>query len=245
MPRSRNWGMLASGFNTNVFLSLNKIVCGVQQISLDDDKEKKITTQIIPVAGDLDGKQSGANLERLRGDAGDGVRVHFKGGSWGATTVPSMPTLTFFVSKKRRMSRLSSKTGTFIPSTLLGHHARPAPKTRALTPAMAAEITTTTTRAVIMVIRRRNPLAGDFSPGCLSLAYLALSFILWLVFGWATTAMARLTLTRFLLLTLYVRFLLYFAIWDLVLLADASARLLHPRRPVARDMLLFKLRHDD
>lgn len=83
MPRSRNWGMLASGFNTNVFLSLSKIVCGVQQISLDDDKEKKITTQIIPVAGDLDGKQSGANLERLRGDAGDGVRVHFKGGSWG------------------------------------------------------------------------------------------------------------------------------------------------------------------
>jgi hypothetical protein len=62
---------------------LNKIVCGVQQLSLEEDKGKKITTQIIPVAGDLDGKQSGANLERLRGDAGDGVRVHFKGGSWG------------------------------------------------------------------------------------------------------------------------------------------------------------------
>ena len=161
----------------------------------------------------------------------------------GRLTAPLMPTLTFFVSKKRRMSRCLQRLEPSYPQpTLVITHA--CAQNSGTNPGNGGE-NNDNNKGGDNGDRRRNPLAGDFSPGCLSLAYLALSFILWLVFGWMITAMARLTLTRFLLLTLYVRFLLYFAIWDLVLCAHAHARLLHPRRPVARDMLLFKLRHDD
>lgn len=72
---------------TNFFL----LVCGIQHVKLQDkDKDSKdnewLLTGIIPVSGDLNGKQTGATIALLKPDADDGksgLRVHMKGGSWG------------------------------------------------------------------------------------------------------------------------------------------------------------------
>lgn len=58
------------------------LVCGVQKLTSENIKEP-LVSQVIPVAGDLNNKQSGVNFDRYHEGDQNGVRVHFKGGSWG------------------------------------------------------------------------------------------------------------------------------------------------------------------
>lgn len=63
---------------------LTKLVCGVQYVKPQD--KDWILTGIIPVSGDLNGKQTGATITHLKpesDDGKDGLRIHMKGGSWG------------------------------------------------------------------------------------------------------------------------------------------------------------------
>lgn len=59
-------------------------ICGVKHVKLDGGKED-IITEVVPVCGDLDGNQAGANVKKLDKDKKnqDGLQVELLGGKWG------------------------------------------------------------------------------------------------------------------------------------------------------------------
>lgn len=68
-----------------ILIDANKYeVCGLQRIK-PQDKDDWLLTGVIPVSGDLNGKQSGVNISRLEKteDTDGGLQIHMKGGSWG------------------------------------------------------------------------------------------------------------------------------------------------------------------
>lgn len=59
-------------------------ICGIQRIK--PENSDWLLTGVIPVAGDLDGKQNGASITLLTPENDDGkhgLRIHTKGGTWG------------------------------------------------------------------------------------------------------------------------------------------------------------------